>query len=48
MQCRKGSSTLRVGPKGKKQPPKIIFQEGKQDEQIKEYLEIRDMIKQSF
>ena len=27
MQCRKGSSTLRLGPKGKKPTPRIIYLE---------------------
>ena len=29
MQCRKGSSTLRVGPKGEKYSPRIVFREGR-------------------
>ena len=41
MQGIKESSTLRVGPKGEKQRPIIIYCEGKQDGQIKKYLHER-------
>jgi len=44
MQCRKGSSTLRIGPKGRKPSPKIVYSEGKQDGEIKNYFEYRKLI----
>jgi len=44
MQLIKGSSTLRVGPKGNKPKPRIVYRHGKQDKQIKQYLEHRKKI----
>ena len=44
MQCRKRSATLRLSPKGVKPPPKIVYYEGRQDEQIRGYLEYRSLI----
>ena len=44
MQCRKGSSTLRVGPKGKKPSPKIVYKEGRLDGEIRIYEEYRKII----
>ena len=38
LQGRKKSSTLRVGNKGEKPPPTIIFRFGKQDKEINEFL----------
>jgi hypothetical protein len=45
MQCIKGSSTLRVSPKREKPSPRIVHRSGKQDQQIKEYLSHRRLIK---
>ncbi len=45
MQCVKGSSTLRIGPKGDKPYPRIVFREGRQDGQIKWFLYNRRIIK---
>ena len=45
LQCRKKSSTLRVGPKGEKPSPRIVYREGKQDGQIAEFHEWRKYIK---
>lgn len=45
LQCIKGSSTLRVGPKGKKPPPRIVFRYGKQDVQITNFQRYRRRIK---
>ena len=45
MQGRKGASTLRVSSKGEKPPPKIIYRWGKQDKEIKEFLEKRKEIR---
>ena len=49
MQGIKGSSTLRVGPKGEKPFPRIIYRYGKQDEEIHNFIknrkEIKDLIK---
>jgi hypothetical protein len=45
MQCIKKSSTLRVGPKGEKSSPRIVYRVGNQDVQIKEFLELRREIK---
>jgi hypothetical protein len=41
MQIIKGSSTLRIGKKGDKPSPRIVFRYGKQDCEIKNYLNIR-------
>jgi hypothetical protein len=41
MQILKGSSTLRIGKKGDKPAPRIVFRYGKQDSEIKNYLNIR-------
>ena len=45
MQCIKKSSTLRVGPKGEKPSPRIVYRDGNEDAQIKEFLETRTYIK---
>jgi len=45
MQCIKEGSTLRVGPKGDKPSPRVVYHEGKQDKQIKEFLTSRRQIK---
>lgn len=34
LQCRKGASTLRVGSKRDKPPPRTVFRYGKQDKEI--------------
>jgi hypothetical protein len=44
MQILKGSSTLRIGNKGKKPFPKPIFQHGNQDKQIAEFLDNRQFV----
>ena len=44
MQGIKESSTLRIGPKGHKPRPRIIYRWGKQDGQIKKYLRERRKI----
>jgi hypothetical protein len=44
MQGIKESSTLRVGSKGNRPPPKIIYRYGKQDKNIHSYLEKRKEI----
>jgi hypothetical protein len=44
MQVIKESSTLRVGPKFRKPSPKIVYRYGKQDRQIREFLETRKTI----
>jgi hypothetical protein len=44
MQCIKESSTLRIGPKGDKSPPRIVFRYGKQDKAIKSFLEYRRLV----
>ena len=41
MQCIKKSSTLRVRPKGEKTAPRIVYREGKEDEQISLFLNQR-------
>ena len=38
--------TLRVSPKGDKPSPKIVYWDGKQDEQIEKYLEFKGLIEQ--
>jgi hypothetical protein len=48
MQCIKGSSTLRVAPKGDKPSPRVVFRYGSQDHQIKNFLKYRKLIKRMF
>ena len=45
MQCIKESSTLRVSEKREKASPRIVFRQGRQDKQIKSFLELRGAIK---
>jgi hypothetical protein len=40
----KESSTLRIGPKGGKSPPRVVYRWGKQDMQIRKYLNERKKI----
>lgn len=42
MQCIKMKSTLRVGPKNEKLSPRIVIRVGDQDEQIKEFIKLRN------
>jgi hypothetical protein len=44
MQLQKGTYTLRIGFKGKKKPPRIVFAYGCQDKQIAKFLSNRDFI----
>ena len=44
-QCRKIGSTLRVGPKGDKPSPRIVYREGREDDRIKNFLKFRRQIK---
>jgi len=44
MQKIKRTYSLRIGFKGKKKPPKIIYRWGNQDGQIKKFLENRKFI----
>jgi hypothetical protein len=44
MQLVKGSSTVRLGSKGKKSSPIVVFTYGKQDGQIAEFLETRRFV----
>jgi hypothetical protein len=44
MQLQKGTYTLRIGFKGRKQPPKIIYCFGNQDKQIAKFLANSDFI----
>lgn len=45
LQARKKASTLRVGPKGEKPSPRIVFREGRHEDQIAEFLKWRINIK---
>jgi hypothetical protein len=45
MQCIKQSSTLRTSPKREKPSPRIVFRCGKQDQQIFDFLKMRDLTK---
>lgn len=45
MQCIKESSTLRLGSKGDKPCPRIVFRFGKQDNEINKYLKYRRTLK---
>jgi hypothetical protein len=44
LQLIKGTYTLRIGFKGKKKPPKIVYRWGNQDRQIAKFLENRNFI----
>ena len=44
MQCIKMSSTLRVSPKGEKPFPRIVYREGKEDDQILAFLNYKRQI----
>ena len=46
MQCIKQSMTIRVSPKGDKSSPRIVYREGSQDGQIREFLHYRNKIKE--
>lgn len=48
MQVRKGSSTLRIGRKGEKGSPRVVYREGKQNGQIRKFLLNRRFIKESM
>jgi hypothetical protein len=48
MQCIKGSSTLRVAPKGDKPSPRVVFRYGSQDHQIKCFLKYRRLVKRIY
>jgi hypothetical protein len=41
MQAIKGAATLRLGPKGRKHPPRPVFTSGLQDKEISRYLSLR-------
>lgn len=45
MQCIKGCSTLRVSPKREKPSPRIVYRCGNQDENVKDFLRNRRIIK---
>ena len=45
MQCIKGASTLRVSSKREKASPRIVFSEGKQDQEIATFKRWRRLIK---
>jgi hypothetical protein len=45
MQCIKQSSTLRISLKHEKPSPRIVFRCGKQDQQIFDFLKMRDLTK---
>jgi hypothetical protein len=45
MQCIKGCSTLRVSPKREKPPPRIVYRYGKLDQNVKDFLKYREIIK---
>jgi len=45
MQCIKKASTLRVGPKGEKMTPRIVYREGLEDGQIAGFIAHRNLIK---
>lgn len=45
MQCIKESSTLRVSPKGEKPSPRIVYRYGKQDGEIRNFINYRKVIK---
>lgn len=45
MQCIKESSTLRVSPKKGKTSPRLVFRFGKQDNEIRNFLKYRKLVK---
>jgi len=45
MQCIKESSTLRLGSKGDKPFPRVVFRFGKQDGEIRSYLKFRGTVR---
>lgn len=45
MQCIKRSSTLRVSSKGDKPSPRIVYRYGKENEQIRNFINYRKVIK---
>jgi hypothetical protein len=45
MQCIKGCSTLRVSFKHEKPPPRIVYRHGKQDQNVKDFLRNREIIR---
>lgn len=45
MQCIKGCSTLRVSPKREKPPPRIVYRYGKLDQNVKDFLKYREIMK---
>jgi hypothetical protein len=45
MQCIKGCSTLRVSHKREKLPPRIVYRYGKQDQNVKDFLRNRKIIR---
>jgi hypothetical protein len=48
MQSIKESSTLRVTPKGDKPSPRIVYRYGKEDIEIRNFLEYRKLIKSIY
>jgi hypothetical protein len=48
LQCIKQTLTLRMGFKGKKKPPEIIYRYGKQDKMIKEFEDNQNFILESL
>ena len=45
MQCIKEASTLRISPKRNKPYPRIVLRHGKQDDQIRQFLAYRKLVK---
>ncbi len=45
MRCIKMKSTLRIGQKNEKKSPRIVKRVGDQDEQIQEFIKIRNEVK---
>ena len=45
MQCIKGCSTLRVSLKRDKSPPRIVYRHGKQEQNVKDFLRNRKLIR---
>jgi hypothetical protein len=45
MQCIKRCSTVRVSPKNEKASPRVVYECGKRDQNIREFLKNRELIK---
>jgi hypothetical protein len=45
LQCIKQGSTLRVSPKKEKPAPRIVYRQGRRDEQVRDFLNYRKLLR---